>query len=617
MNNLHYESDEEADENLQYQYERDEEADDEVGADYPVDYDVDEYGETLREKNYTLMNEEEIAKLEEDYITKVSTVLSISVSDACLLLPHFNWRVNDLQDEWFADEDKVRDRVGLLKKPVVDHSAAGDLKPTCGICFDEYDYSSTGSVSSILTASCGHPYCRDCLAGYISTSINDRGPACLMLRCPEPKCSAAIGPDLIQNVLLMSEKKEKDLYDKYKRYLLRSYVENHKKIKWCPAPNCEYAIHFDGVGEMVSYDVSCACSRKYCWNCTEESHRPVDCKTVKKWLLKNQDDSQNGKWIMVNTKPCPKCNRSIEKNLGCNHMTCRAPCRYEFCWYCLGPIRSGCHCNGFSRVKSDKVNVAEIDRRKAKRDLERYIHYYERWANNERSKIKAIEDFEKVKTLHIGKLGDLQENTVEHLYNFIIDAWQQIIECRQVLRWTFVYGYYLSEEEEQTKQDFFEWLQGHAEYSLEQLHNCAETELHSFLDSPNDIKDSKFINFKRNLTSLTKVTRNYFNKLARALEEGLPEVMIASGTKNRKRLPETEIESGTKKKMRQDGTASSSTNTSHDYEEDSWSCPDCTYVNPETTRKCLMCSPDWFCGSCTYRNPASSVRCEMCNNAET
>ncbi|KAL6207383.1 hypothetical protein ACLB2K_018341 [Fragaria x ananassa] len=321
---------------------------------------------------------------------------------------------------------------------------------------------------------------------------------------------------------------------------------------------------------MVSYDVSCACSLKYCWNCTEESHRPVDCKTVKKWLLKNEDDSQNGKWIMVNTKPCPKCNRSIEKNLGCNHMICRSPCRYEFCWYCLGPIRSGCHCNGFSRLKSVKENVAEIDRRKAKRDLERYIHYYERWANNEKSKKKAIEDFEK-----------------------------------------------LCEEEEQTKQEFFEWLQGHAEYSLEQLHNCAESELHSFLYSPNDIKDPKFINFKRNLTSLTKVTGNYFNKLARALEEGLPEVMIASETNNRKHLPDTEIESGTKKKMRQDGTASSSTNTSHDYEEDSWSCPDCTYVNQEPTCKCLMCSPDWFCGSCTYRNPASSVRCEMCNNPET
>ena len=36
-------------------------------------------------------------------------------------------------------------------------------------------------------------------------------------------------------------------------------------------------------------------------------------------------------WIKANTRPCPQCNIPIEKNDGCNHMTCTNPsCRHEF-----------------------------------------------------------------------------------------------------------------------------------------------------------------------------------------------------------------------------------------------------------------------------------------------
>lgn len=45
-----------------------------------------------------------------------------------------------------------------------------------------------------------------------------------MLRCPDPSCGAAVGQDMI-NSLASDEDKER-----YSRYLLRSYIEDSKKV---------------------------------------------------------------------------------------------------------------------------------------------------------------------------------------------------------------------------------------------------------------------------------------------------------------------------------------------------------------------------------------------------
>lgn len=34
--------------------------------------------------------------------------------------------------------------------------------------------------------------------------------------------------------------------------------------------------------------------------CTEEAHRPVDCGTVAKWILKNSAESENMNWYLKN-----------------------------------------------------------------------------------------------------------------------------------------------------------------------------------------------------------------------------------------------------------------------------------------------------------------------------
>ncbi|KAM0986225.1 hypothetical protein ACFX13_013678 [Malus domestica] len=463
------------------------------------------------ENNYIVLKESDIKHCQEDDITSVSAVLSISRVSSSILLHYYNWSVSKVHEAWFADEDKVRKTVGLLKKPVVQFPHSREL--TCGICFEACPH------GSIKSAACGHPYCCTCWKGYIGTSISD-GPGCLTLRCPDPSCGASLGQDMI-SVLVSDEDNQK-----YSRYLLRSYIEDNKKTKWCPAPGCEYAVNF--VGDNENYDVSCLCSHGFCWNCTEEAHRPVDCSTVEKWILKNSAESENMNWILANSKPCPKCKRPIEKNQGCMHMTCTPPCKFEFCWLCLGSWvehgeRTGGFyaCNRYEAAKQEGAyDEAERRREMAKNSLERYTHYYERWASNQQSRQKALADLHQMRTVHMEKLSDIQREPESQL-KFLTDAWLQIVECRRVLKWTYAYGYYLPDHE-QAKRQFFEYLQGEAESGLERLHQCAEKELLQFLSAEGPSKE--FVDFHTKLAGLTGVTKNYFENLVRALENGLCDV---------------------------------------------------------------------------------------------
>lgn len=554
-------------------------ASDDGDADYDfADHDSDDSAELLshrQQQSYCILSEAGIKQRQGDDINRVSTVLSISKSEACALLRSYNWSVSKVHDEWFADEERVRKVVGFPEKRI---EMPSDRELTCGICFESCPH------ASMSAAACGHPFCSACWGGYISTAIND-GPGCLMLRCPDPSCAAAVGQDMI-NSLANEEDKEK-----YGRYLRRSYIEDNRKTKWCPAPGCEYAVEF--VVGSGSYDVNCNCSYGFCWNCTEEAHRPVDCATVSKWILKNSAESENMNWILANSKPCPKCKRPIEKNQGCMHITCTPPCKFEFCWLCLGSWsehgeRTGGFyaCNRYEAARQEGAyDESERRREMAKNSLERYTHYYERWAANQSSRHKALGDLQSLQNDKLEKLSDIQSQPESQL-KFIIEAWLQIVECRRVLKWTYAYGYYLPEPEH-AKRQFFEYLQGEAESGLERLHQCAENELQIFLEADSPSKD--FNDFRTKLAGLTSVTRNYFENLVRALETGLNDVGPSTSQSTAGIKSTTSKNLGGKSKTSKNKASKSGSSSRGVDDSNIWTCDQCTFVNPRSVKACQAC----------------------------
>ncbi|GJP42569.1 hypothetical protein CLOM_g2120 [Closterium sp. NIES-68] len=437
----------------------------------------------------------------------------------------------------------------------------------------------------------------------------------------------------------------------YRRYLLRSFVEASESVKWCPSPGCDFAIQTEGGGGAVphdggrgggrrgrggmwgsgsmSRDVRCACGHEWCWHCLQEPHRPVECELVRKWVVKNSAESENMKWILANSKACPRCQRPIEKNHGCMHMTCSPPCRHEFCWLCLGDWKEhgegtgGFYaCNRYETGKKQGEYSQEEERRqRARQSLERYLHYFERWASNEQSWRRAQDSLKEVEQQQAEQLRGLMGLPAAQM-KFLAEAWQQIIACRRMLKWTYAYGFYLSDHHP-ARRNLFEYLQGQADAALGWLHKAAEKDVEAFI--PAHFKGSfdahalpahpaalspqqrlaDFLAFRSHLTRLTAVTKTFFENLVKALESGLSEIPedVAGGDKAGG--------AGTRDgrggaRMRVDGGVGGATSSGGQAvrqgqaqgqggggaagEGEYWLCVHCTYGNPSGSGDvCRMC----------------------------
>ena len=160
---------------------------------------------------------------------------------------------------------------------------------------------------------CGHLYCTACWTEYLTTKIMDEG-ASQMIECPG-SCNIVVTDQTVMT--LISDPRVKL---KYQHLITNSFVQCNRLLRWCPSPDCSNAVK---VQHVDSKPVKCRCGHLFCFQCSENWHDPVRCHLIKKWIKKCDDDSETSNWISANTKECPKCGATIEKDGGCNHMICK------------------------------------------------------------------------------------------------------------------------------------------------------------------------------------------------------------------------------------------------------------------------------------------------------
>jgi len=228
--------------------------------------------------------------------------------------------------------------------------------------------------------------------------------------------------------------------------------------------------------------VTCGNGHTFCSSCLHpEMHAPAPCNVVKRWLKKCRDDSETANWLSANTQDCPKCQSTIEKNGGCNHMTCRK-CKHEFCWVCMEPWQDHKDYYSCNRYEASTEKQKEGAKAASRAALDRYLFYYHRFMNHEQSRklerctrLAAEQKMEALLTRKVsdGKRAQWTDG------QFIGTATDELMACRLVLKWTYVLAHHLKDNSR--PKNLFCDLQTQLESHTERLSGLIESDVEQLI----------------------------------------------------------------------------------------------------------------------------------------
>ena len=474
---------------------------------------------------YEFLTKDEMDKERQKKIEEFIQYSNLSNSQAEMVLMHYNWNTDILMNDWYDKMQKIKENSGISQTKASEEKLNKYFKKNkipenvCLVCETEIE------PGDCISLECNHQFCFDCFKEYLKEKCNDQ-LTLLTTKCPMQFCNFQVPSEIFIKVL----KDDKEKFNIYNKCLMRNFTESNADIKLCPNPKCDIIVKLPGHGMI---EVKCHCGMTFCFKCLREGHRPCDCEMIDFWEAKNKSDGENTKWLIVNTKQCPNCHKYIEKNQGCNHMTCRKEaggCGYEFCWICLGEWKP----HGTSWYECKKYTPNELDKNKEKirnnikLELERYANYFESYQEEEKSIKFAVKLTDKI-NLYKKQLEELKHQPhVEVL--FLDEALQTVIECHQILKNTYIYGYYMKDT---NATSLYRHHQEMLRRNADLLHDRIEMKyLHDIMQINNlDDFNKKFIIFKGEVRSLISATLKFKDNILEEIEKH-PELIDYNILKN-------------------------------------------------------------------------------------
>ena len=149
-----------------------------------------------------------------------------------------------------------------------------------------------------------HFFCKSCFHSYVTVTV-ESGPIGSVC-CPLPDCKSLFS--------VYDTKSNLSLWDA----LMIDHRETNRDRRVALAAECVLHCECGAVAIITKEDIGngriqCpGCHKRYCCKCGNDDHGDTLCPPPAETL----------QWLDKNSKECPNCKNRIEKNGGCDHMTC-------------------------------------------------------------------------------------------------------------------------------------------------------------------------------------------------------------------------------------------------------------------------------------------------------
>lgn len=117
-----------------------------------------------------------------------------------------------------------------------------------------------------------------------------------------------------------------------------------------------------------------------------------------------------------------------------------------------------------SKYKNDPDKFEKSSMSQARSALKKYLHYYGRWDNHDKSPQLEQELLQQLNEKITAKVNEGKSSWID--WQFLLDAARQLTKCRYTLKYTYPLAYYL---EGGPRKALFEYQQAQLEREIENL----------------------------------------------------------------------------------------------------------------------------------------------------